>query len=205
LACRAGNTDDKGKAVPESAAKATAADKPADDATAKAPDGVYKFGQTVKFKDGTTLTVSKPQTFKRDKYAAGGEKSKVFVKFKSTFTNNTKDVFDPALTSGSVSAGGEEGESIFQDGFDAPENKVLPGKSVTWWMGYGVNTQKDLQLEVNIGFLDYGTVIFTTDQPRAKRRGRWWPSSSSSGPPSSPPFRLRSRATLGAKPLAWNR
>ena len=38
---------------------------------------------------------------------------------------------------------------------------MLPGKSVTWWMGYGVPNQKDLQLEVNVGFLDYGTVIFT--------------------------------------------
>ncbi|MEU4242948.1 hypothetical protein [Actinoplanes sp. NPDC026619] len=159
LACGAGNSDDKGEAVAGASAEA-AVDSAAKD-TDEPADGVYKFGQTVKFKDGSTLTVSKPQTFKRDKYAAGGEKSKIFVKFKSTFKNNTKEVFDPALTTGSVSAGGEEGDDIYQDGFDTPQNKLLPGKSVTWWMGYGVNTKDDLQLEVSIGFLDYGTVLFT--------------------------------------------
>ncbi|GLW28510.1 hypothetical protein [Actinoplanes regularis] len=159
LACGAGNADDTGEAV--TGTTAATADKSAGDATKTLADGVYRFGQTVKFKDGSTLTVSKPQTFKRDKYAVGGEKSKVFVKFKSTFKNNTKEVFDPSLTTGSASAGGEEGDSIYQDGLDAPDNKVLPGRSVTWWMGYGVSTQKELQLEVNVGFLDYGTVIFT--------------------------------------------
>jgi hypothetical protein len=124
--------------------------------------GIYKFGQTVKFKDGNTLTVDKPVKFKRDEYASGGEKQPVALKFKLIFKNNSKAVFDPAGTTGSVSAAGEEGESIYQDGLDAPENKVLPGKSVTWWMGYGVKGTTDLQLEVDMGFLDYGTVIFTS-------------------------------------------
>jgi hypothetical protein len=154
-----GGADDKG----ESVAGAAAADKttaPAKDGESK-PDGVYKFGQTVKFKDGSTLIVGKPVKFKKDKYAAGGEGKKVFLKFQATFTNGTKDVFDPALTTGSATGGGTEGESIYQEGLDAPDNKVLPGKKVTWWMGYGLDSDKDLQLEVNVGFLDYGTVIFT--------------------------------------------
>jgi len=29
------------------------------------------------------------------------------------------------------------------------------------WRGYGIKNQTDLQLEVDMGFLDYGTVIFT--------------------------------------------
>ncbi len=154
-ACSSGGADDTGEKTTGSAAEAQAG---TDD---KKPDGVYKFGDTVKFKDGSTLVVAKPVTFKRDKYAAGGENKKVFLKFKATFKNNTKDVFDPALTSGSASAGGTEGESIFQQGLDAPDNKVLPGKSITWNMGYGLDTDKDVQLQVNVGFLDYGTVIFT--------------------------------------------
>lgn len=160
LACGAGGSDDKGESVAGDAGTTTTTDDKAAADDSK-PDGVYKFGQTVKFKDGSTLTVAKPTTFKRSQYAAGGEGKKVFLKFKSTFKNNTKEVFDPGLTTASVSAGGEEGESVFQEGLDAPDNKILPGKSVTWSMGYGVDTQKDLQLEVSVGFLDYGTVIFT--------------------------------------------
>jgi hypothetical protein len=160
-----GNTGDTGTAV-ESEETAVAEEGevgiPSEEEETQAQPGVYKFGQTVKFKDGSTLTVGKPVKFTPDEYAVTGEKKPVYVKFKSTFANNTKTIFDPALTSASASGGGEEGESVYQDGLDAPENKILPGKSVTWWMGYGVKSQQDLQLEITLGFLDdYGTVIFT--------------------------------------------
>lgn len=158
-ACSSGGADDKGEAVSGAAAVAQSG-APADGGDEK-PDGVYKFGETVKFKDGSTLTVGKPVKFKKDQYAIGGEGKKVFLKFQSTFVNGTKKVFDPALTSGSATADGAEGEAIFQQGLDAPDNKVLPGKKVTWWMGYGFVSVKEIQLEVNVGFLDYGTVIFT--------------------------------------------
>ncbi len=160
IACGSSGADDTGTKV---SGDTGAAAEPAAGAAEgdKKPDGVYKFGETVKFKDGSTLLVAAPVKFKRDQYAAGGEGKKVSLKFKATFKNNTKDVFDPALTTASASAGGTEGESIFQNGLDAPDNKLLPGKSVTWWMGYGLDTDKDIQLEVNVGFLDYGTVIFT--------------------------------------------
>lgn len=159
LACGSGG-DDKGEA--DGKGNAAAASGGAVDGAGDEPaSGVYKFGQTVKFKDGSTLTVGKPESFKRDQYALGGEKKTVFLKFKATFKNNTKEIFDPALTDGAASADGVEGESVYQEGMDAPDNKVLPGKSVTWWMGYGLASRKDVQLEVTVGFLDYGTVIFT--------------------------------------------
>jgi hypothetical protein len=123
--------------------------------------GVYKFGQSIKFDDGATLKVGAPVKFTPDKYAITGEKHPVYLKFKCTFTNKTKEIFDPSLTTASASADGEEGESVYQNGLDAPDNKVLPGRSVTWWMGYGLKSQKQLQLEVNIGFLDHDSVIFT--------------------------------------------
>lgn len=162
VACGSGSKSEDTGTVADAGVAATGQAKDAADQGNDKPDGVYKFGQTVKFKDGSSLTVGKPVAFKRDQYAAGGEGKKVFLKFKSTFTNGTKEIFDPALTTASVSAGGEEGESVFQEGLDAPDNKILPGKSVSWWMGYGVDTKTDLQLQVTVGFLDYGTVIFTS-------------------------------------------
>ena len=85
------------------------------------------------------------------------------MKFKVTFTNKSDEIFDPSLTAGDVSSGGEEGESVYQDGLDAPDNKLLPGKSVTWWMGYGVKDASKIQLTVRMGFLDYDDAIFTND------------------------------------------
>jgi hypothetical protein len=155
-----GTVTDTGTAAAPGAEPGVEAEPGIEEETPATP-AVYKFGQTVKFNDGNTLTVGKPVKFKRDEYASGGENQPIAVKFKLTFKNNSKTVFDPALTAGSVSAGGEEGESIYQTGLDAPENKVLPGKSVTWSMGYGVKSTSDLQLEVDMGFLEYGTVIFT--------------------------------------------
>ncbi len=159
LACGGGSANDTGTAAQPDKAGATGA--AADGAGEKKTDGVYKFGQKVVFKDGSELTVAKPVSFDRDKFAAGGEKAKKFLKFKVTFTNKTDKVFDPTLTTAAATGGGEEGEAIYQDGLDSPSNKLLPGKSVSWWAGYGLGSDKDLQLEVTVGFLDYGTVIFT--------------------------------------------
>ena len=158
LAC-SGSGADTGETAGNAAE--AAGEKAGGDKAGSGDRGVYRFGQAVKFKDGSTLTVGKPVKFTPDRYAVVGEKKPVYLKFKATFKNNTKEIFDPALTTGAASAAGTEGESVYQDGLDAPDNKVLPGKSVTWWMGYGLEGQKDLQLELSVGFLDYGTVIFT--------------------------------------------
>jgi hypothetical protein len=128
---------------------------------AASDDGVYAFGDTVTFEDGSTLVVEAPIKFRPKGFAAGGEAFPAHVKYKATFTNNTDEVFDPGLTDGSVSSAGVEGDSVYQDGLDAPDNPVLPGKSVTWWMGYGVQDPADTQLTVRLGFLDYEDVIFT--------------------------------------------
>jgi hypothetical protein len=107
----------------------------ADDGSSGDAGDVAKFGDVVSFEDGSTLTASAPVTFKRDEYAAGGEDFKHHVKFKVTFVNKSGEVFDPALTTGSVTSGEREGDSVYQDGLDAPDNKILPGKKITWWMG----------------------------------------------------------------------
>lgn len=123
-------------------------------------EGVIPFESTATFKDSSTLMCSRPVHFKRAEFAAGAEKAKVHLKSKCTFTNHSGKVFNPAGTSGRMSANGAEGESVYQDGLDAPDNPVLPGKSVTWWMGYGVDSTTDVQLTVSLGFLDYADVTF---------------------------------------------
>jgi hypothetical protein len=141
-------------------ARTAAAPAAAKTTTTRAKDNP-PFGGTVEFDDGSTLTCAKPVPFKPDKYSAGGEGSKAFLKVKCTFMNGGDEKFEPALSDGSMSAGGEEGDSVYQEGLDAPDNPVLPGRSVTWWMGYGVNSTKDVQVTVRLGFLDYDPATFS--------------------------------------------
>ena len=120
-----------------------------------------RFGDTVAFDDGSKLTCAQPVTFKRSQFAAGGEGRKVFLKVKCTFRNRSGSTFEPIGTIVGMSAGGEEGDQVFQQGLDMPTNPVLDGKSVTWWTGFGVASKKDVQVSVNVGFLDYDTVVFS--------------------------------------------
>lgn len=122
---------------------------------------VVKFGSVVKYEDGSTLACSKPVVFTRAEYAAGGESSKFLMKARCTFTNRSGKTFNPVATSGSMSAGGEEGDSVYQNGLRTPSNPVLHGRSVSWSMGYGLQSTKDVQLTVRLGFLDYNKVTFT--------------------------------------------
>lgn len=128
--------------------------------TSGAVADVIAFGATATFKDGSTLTCAEPVPFQRGEFAVGGEQAKVFLKSQCTFTNHSGQVFKPAGTSGRMSANGTEGESVFQEGLSTPDNPVLPGKSVTWWMGYGVESAADVQLTVSLGFLDYTDITF---------------------------------------------
>jgi hypothetical protein len=98
--------------------------------------------------------------FKPAKFAVGGSSAKFHLKSKCTFTNRSGETFKPALTYGSMTADGVEGESVYQEGLDAPDNPVLSGRSVTWWMGYGVGSAEEVQMTVSMGFLDYDAVTF---------------------------------------------
>lgn len=140
-------------------ARAIAIPKPS---TSKLPKGVHRFGETIEFKDGTTLTVAAPKKFTPDQYADGDDQHAA-VKIKLTLKNGTGQLLDPSLTSGSASSGDTEGDSIYQDGLDAPDNKILPGHSVTWWMGYSVKSAAHLTFTVDVGFLDYPSETFTNE------------------------------------------
>ena len=98
--------------------------------------------------------------FTPEAWAAG--KSKIHLKSTCTFVNRTADVVNPAGTDGTMSAAGTEAESIYAPGLDAPDNVILPRKSVTWTMGYGVAGKADVQLTVRFGMLTYPAVTFTS-------------------------------------------
>jgi hypothetical protein len=156
--------------TPVAGAAASASPSAGDDASAEpaaqesdAPRDTSnpRFGDDVAFDDGTRLTCARPVAFQRDRFAAGGEGRRVFLKVKCTFRNSSGSTFEPIGTTVAMSAGGEEGDQVFQEDLDLPTNPVLDGRSVTWWSGFGVASKKDVQVSVDVGFLDYDTVTFS--------------------------------------------
>jgi hypothetical protein len=125
---------------------------------------LHPFGETVRFADGSTLTTGAPTPFTPTDVAFGGEEFPHHVKVKVTFVNNSEKVFDPTLSVGSVTSGDREGQPVYQTAFDPPDNAILPGKRVTWWLGFGVADPARVTLTVRMGFLDYQDAIFTNER-----------------------------------------
>jgi hypothetical protein len=124
-------------------------------------DGVRPFGETVRFADGSTLTTGAPAPFTPTDVAFGGEEFPHHVKVKVTVVNNSGAVFDPTLAVGSVTSGGREGQPVYQTAFDPPDDAVLPGRRVTWWLGFGVADPARVTLTVRTG--SHEDAIFTNE------------------------------------------
>ncbi len=135
-------------------------DKPATDTDAD--DNIAPFGDTLKRGDGLEVTVSPPESFTPGRYSAGGEGSPEHVRFEVTLKNGTDEAFDPSMLYATVTSGGVEGEEIFDDGLEgAPMTTVLPGKSVTYPVGFGVEDSSDVLMEIELDWVGE-TAIFGT-------------------------------------------
>lgn len=132
----------------------------APESTPNAP-AVLGFGEDWEYEDGMSVKVSEPTTFTPSEYAAGGEGFPSHVRFDITLSNNTDAAFDPTMAMDSVVSGGVEGDAVFDDGLEgSPMSTLLPGKSVTYAVGYGVQDATDVQVEVAPSW-DHQSALFT--------------------------------------------
>jgi hypothetical protein len=158
-----GTTGDKAPSMDDVKASSSAKADAATTADTASQDGVFKFGDTAKF-DGLTIGVSEPAAFTPGEYAYVGENpTPNNVKMTVTITNTGSKPYDPVLTSTTVSSGSQESEAIIDTESNIgvpPTTKVLPGKSVSYDVGFNVADPNDLQLDVTGGF-EYDTVTFT--------------------------------------------
>ncbi|WIE76544.1 hypothetical protein [Curtobacterium sp. MCSS17_007] len=126
-------------------------------------DGVYKFGETAKF-DGLSIGVSAPAAFTPGEYAYTGDNpTPNNVKVTITIQNTGSKPYDPVLTSATMSSGQQEATAVVDTESKIgvpPTTKVLPGKAVSYDVGFNVADPNDLQLDVTGGF-EYDTVTFT--------------------------------------------
>jgi hypothetical protein len=156
-----------GAVTAPSTAATTAATTPTVAATTATPTptkaSTYKFGDTVSWEaTGVSLTLSAPVPYKPSKYAIVPAGTSPVV-FAITLKNGGTEAFDPGMVYMTASSGEAEAQSVFDSPalVGGPTTKLLPGKSVTWKVGFGVLNAADITAEITPSVL-YDSAIFTS-------------------------------------------
>ncbi|MBD8078175.1 hypothetical protein [Cellulosimicrobium arenosum] len=133
-----------------------------DEADSAATNPVTSFGSTMEWEDGLELTVTNDGPFTPSEWAAVGDYP-TYLSFTFTVTNGTSTTW---TSSGStqISSGGVAGDEVYdsdQDYGGSPDGPVLPGQSISWQQGFGVNDPDDLTMSASVDW-DHVEVIYTT-------------------------------------------
>jgi hypothetical protein len=119
-----------------------------------------KFGESYTYTDGLVLTIGAPQPFTPGEYASKGTEPN-FVTFDITVVNGTEKNFEPTLFYQTLQSANAEATGVYDtELMGAPQTVVLPGREVTFKVGYGVLDPADLVMQVRPG-IEYGDRIFT--------------------------------------------
>jgi hypothetical protein len=162
---------DLGNSLKGAAPSVAAPAAPADPASGNDPAGqeqstTGEFGQKITWPDGVAVSVSKPEPYKPSGSAAAGPAAR-FVSMKVTLTNGSDKDLAATGTTLSATANGTPAEQVFDSakGLNgSPNSTVLPGKSVTFTIAFGLPSKSaaDLQVELRPGFgIGYQPAIFT--------------------------------------------
>ena len=124
---------------------------------------VVGLGETFTWEDGTTARIEAPQPFQKSEWAAGGEGYSNTISFKVTVTNGSDAPLDASFTSPNVTSGEREGDEIFDDEVGGgPTSDILPGRTVTFTVAYGVDDPADIVAEFAPTW-DHQAAYWTTD------------------------------------------
>ena len=125
------------------------------------------FGQNISWPDGVAVTVSEPKAYRPSSSAATGQNAVRYVSMTVTLTNGSDKNVEATGTSLAVTANGTPADEVFDSAKGiggSPSSTVLPGKSVTYTVAFGVPSKEktELQVEVRPGFgFGYQPAIFT--------------------------------------------
>ena len=143
-------------------AEDAAADEAADEAAADEGSDTLAFGETATFEDGLSVKVGKPQKFQPTEWASF-DKAPGYVKFKVTIVNGTKAAYDASGAFVTVQSGDTEAGEVFdtEAGLDgSPMTKVLPGRQSSYWVGFGVQSPKDIVMDFQVDW-EHDAAVFT--------------------------------------------
>jgi hypothetical protein len=157
----------KGAAPSVAAPAAPAAPASGNDSGGQDQSTTGAFGQTITWPDGVAVSVSKPETYKPSSSASIGPGAARFVSMKVTVTNGSNKDLAATGADLSATANGAPAEQVFDSakGLNgSPSSTILPGKSVTFTVAFGLPSKDpgDLQVELRPGFgIGYQPAIFT--------------------------------------------
>jgi len=144
----------------EAAAEAAAAAQPSPTPNA---DATGEFGGTSTYPDGVAVSLAVPTPYTPSENSFDPRDAAAYVAIDVTVTNGGTENYDPATLFLTAQSGDEPAEQVIdvrQDITGAPQTTVLPGRSVTFPVVFGVADPSDLVVEVTPGF-DYESAIFT--------------------------------------------
>jgi hypothetical protein len=155
------------KGAAPSAAAPAAPGAPADPGAPDQASTTGTFGQNITWPDGVAVTVSEPKAYRPSSSAAASRAAARYVSMTITLTNGSDKNVEATGTTLAVTANGTPADEVFDSAKGiggSPTSTVLPGKSVTYTVAFGVPTkeQTELQVEVRPGFgFGYQPAIFT--------------------------------------------
>lgn len=134
------------------------------EAQAAESNPITAFGKTMTWEDGLALTVTSDGTFTPGRWAAT-DPFPAYTTFTFTVTNGTSTTWTPSAYANITSAGAE-GDEVFDSdqGYGGgPSSPVLPGQTLTWKQGFGVQDPADLTLSVTVDY-SHVDVVYTTHE-----------------------------------------
>jgi hypothetical protein len=121
------------------------------------------FGGTVSYEDGLAITVDPPEEFTPSDWAFYDD-AEAYVRLTITVTNDGTESFDLLWFIVSAQSGQYEATAVYdsEQGLDgAPYTSLLPGRSLSWDEGFGVDDPDDLVLHISPS-LDHEEAIFVS-------------------------------------------
>lgn len=125
------------------------------------------FGQRITWPDGVAVTVSQPKAYRPSSSAATSQSAARYVSMTVTLTNGSDKNVEATGTALAVTANGTPADEVFDSvkGIGgSPTSTVLPGKSITYTVAFGVPTKEQTELQVDVrpsfGF-GYQPAVFT--------------------------------------------
>lgn len=125
------------------------------------PEG--KFGKTLKYADGMSVKLSKPERFDPPASAFADENMPYYVKFTVSITNDTDQRVDPTLTSVTVASGEAEGSPVYDvsNGLSVGSDTVIPPGDVrSWVVAFGVTDPDDITAQISLNDLVHDDALF---------------------------------------------
>lgn len=131
-----------------------------------APAQNATFGNSYKWDDGLSVSISAPAPYTPTPEAAGMVTGDSNIVFTIAVTNNTQENIDASVAQFNLTSGGVAASAVADlsgpagTGF-GPQTPILPGQTVSWQSAWSVKDVSDMTAQFNIEDFTHKAAIFT--------------------------------------------